>query len=147
MKKIIFLVGVLSVFTYGKSCNLENLTTLDKVEKAQKCMISQLKELDDYFVRYQKYHESIKDTLALLRSQGGNCRKWKKLYSKTKDEDYKISMEDCEALYEKRAKQYNNVSKQYNRISIYYEQLKVKVKGLKLKRETLEQTADLVGGE
>lgn len=145
MKKVIFLIVFLTISIYAKSCNLQDLTTLDKVEKAQKCMISQLKELDDYFVRYKKYHESIKDTLTLLRSQGGNCRKWQQLYKYTQDDDYKISLADCERLFKRRAIQYNKVSKQYNRISIYYEKLKLKVKGLELKRETLEQTSDLLG--
>jgi len=145
MKKLILLIVFLTSSIYAKSCNLQDLTTLDKVEEAQECMISQLKEVDDYFVRYKKYHQSIKDTLVLLRSQGGNCSKWKRLYSNTQDEDYKISLADCEKLFKRRAMQYNNVSQQYNRISIYYDKLKLKIKGLELKHETLKQASDIVG--
>ena len=145
MKKVIVLGLILSSFIYAKSCDLSNLTTLDRVENAQKCLISQLKDLDEYFVRYKKYHKSILETLELLRSQGGNCRKWEKLYQRTKDDDYKISVDDCNKLYKKRSLQYRRVAKQYNRISVYYEKLKAKVEGLKLKAETLRQTADIVG--
>ena len=145
MKKIIVLGLILSSFIYAKSCDLSNLTTLDRVENAQKCLINQLKDLDEYFVRYKKYHKSVLETLELLHSQSGNCRKWKKLYQRTKDDDYKISVDDCNKLYKKRSLQYIRVAKQYNRISVYYEKLKAKVEGLKLKAETLRQTADIVG--
>jgi len=138
MRRTIFLVLLLSTFIYSKSCNLQNLNTLDKAENAQKCMIAQLRDLDNYFERYKKYHDSVYATLELLRAQGGNCRKWELLYQRTHDEDYKISLSDCKRLYKKRALQYKRVSKQYNRISISYEKLKEKVQGLDLKIETMK---------
>ena len=146
MRRSIVLIMFLSSFIYSQGCDLSNLTTISKVESAQECMIGQLKDLDKYFERYEKYHESVKDTLGLLYSQEGNCKKWSDLYNATKDEDYKVSVADCNALYGKRLVQYRRVAKQYNRISIQYEKLKQKIKGLKLKRETLGQAKDLVVG-
>jgi hypothetical protein len=145
MKKILLLTILITTFSYSKGCNFEDLTTLDKVEKAQDCMITQLKDLENYFDRYHKYDKAIHETLELLNAQAGNCRKWKLLFKETGDEDYKISVKDCDRLYLKRNKQYLNVARIYNSATGYYEQLKKKIRGLELKKETLKLAADIVG--
>jgi len=144
MKKLMFIV-LLSVLSYSKSCDLQNLNTKDKIEDAQKCMIGQLEELDKYFSKYEEYHISYKKTFQTLIHQEGNCKKWKLLYTRTKDEIYKVSVEDCERLYLQRLEDYRKVSKQFNNISKQYERLKDNKEALELKTDMLRSAADLLG--
>jgi len=144
MKKLMFIV-LLSVLSYSKSCDLQNLNTKDKIEDAQKCMIEQLEELDKYFSNYEEYYISYKETFQTLIEQEGNCKKWKLLYTRTKDEIYKVSVEDCERLYLQRLEDYRKVSKQFNNISKQYERLKDNKEALELKTDMLRNAADLLG--
>jgi PDZ domain-containing secreted protein len=145
MKKVILAILFLSVFSYTESCNFQDLNTKDDIEEAQQCMINQLEELDKYFARYDDYHVSYKETFQKLINQEGNCKKWRLLYDRTKNDDYKISVDDCEALYLERLKKYRKVSKQFNRISIHYEKLKENKEALELKENTLKNVADMLG--
>lgn len=144
MTKLI-LIMFLSIFSYSKSCDLQNLDTKDKIEEAQKCMIGQLEELDKYFSKYEEYHISYKNTFQTLIQQEGNCKKWNLLYKRTKDKIYKVSVEDCEKLYLKRLGDYRKVSKQYNNVSKQYERLKENKEALELKADMLKNAADLLG--
>jgi len=145
MKKIVIIVVVFSIFGYGESCNLKNLNTKDDIEKAQQCMIGQLGELDKYFSKYENYHISYKKTFQKLINQEGNCKKWNLLYERTKNDDYKVSVDDCKKLYLKRLKDYRKVSKQFNSISKQYEKLKENKEALELKNNMLKNVADLLG--
>lgn len=145
MKKILFSIVVFSVFSYSESCNLQNLNTIDDIEKAQECMIKQLEALDKYFSKYKDYYTSYKETFQKLIAQEGNCKKWNLLYERTKNDDYKVSVKDCEALYQDRLVKYRKVSKQFNRISIQYDRLKESKEALELKKDMLKNVADLLG--
>lgn len=145
MKKVILLIMCFVILGYSESCTLQNLDTTDGIEDAQKCMLGQLEELDKIMGRYENYHVSYKETFEKLIKQEGTCQKWKLLYDRTKDDDYKVSVSDCEALYHERLVMYTKISKQYNRISIHYNKLKENKEALALKENMLKSAADLFG--
>jgi len=145
MKKIILMVSLVTNFIYAESCNVQNLRTKDSVEEAQKCMLRQLNELDKYFKDYDDYHITVKVIYKKLIKQEGTCKKWNILYTRTKKEDYKIGIAECDKLYDKRQKEFNSATKQFRKITKQFNRLQDNKEALELKKEMIENAADLLG--
>jgi len=142
MKKIILSIVISLLFIQLQACNVENLTTKEQVEDAQKCMIKRLEALDKHFKTYDIYTGKVKEKNIKLNREEAICQKISLVYSATgiNKKDY----DNCRSLYKMRLQEFTDVTEQWQRLSEKIEQTKNQKDAIELKKELLKSTYDLI---